>query len=129
MQEKLNPLLHQYKNKKVAQLHFHMQEEAIEVELVDAAGERTRVFFNGVSAFYFVDGEESPLFSGRQLDAISYFSTGFGEFATVDVTDPEDAVNISVPNFAVDTGKSSLYIEAASIRIDDMHLDVKRPLQ
>lgn len=79
------------------------------------------VIFEGVKAFFFTDpqslGKSRNLPKKSLMAAIVYNEGGFGHFSPV--PRPEEARQISIPNFNVDFGHSSLFIEAEKIVIND----------
>lgn len=79
------------------------------------------VEFQGVKAFFFADpqkmGDHKPLPRKSLMASIAYNEGGFGYFSTVPSVTEEHKV--SIPNFNVDFGHSSMFIEAEKIVINE----------
>lgn len=106
----------------IEKMELNLQEEKI---LIKTAGfddsDTFEVEFQGVKAFFFADpqqmGSRKHMPQKSLMAAIVYNEGGFGYFSAT--PQPQDSAFVSIPNFNVDFGHSSLFIEAEKIVIND----------
>lgn len=117
MNTKLQPVLDSLKSVSVDEVNFKFEENQIELAItkLEDKSNKWNIVFDGVSAFYYVDSDETyeKVKKIHDFGAIAYNRRGFGEFLTLD---PQ--ADVSVPNFAIDVNASSLYIEADGVTIN-----------
>lgn len=113
---------------------FHLEDEIIKFKTAGFdESSNVEVEFQGVKAFFFADpqrpGDHKPLPKRSLMASIAYHEGGFGYFSAVPT--PSDEPKYSKPNFNVDFGHSSMFIEAEKIVINEkayplVQSDVKR---
>ncbi len=125
---KLDPLLSTLDSSALEQLNIDMDDHSISLDILPKTKKDTKIRFDGVSAFYYIDSSEPATeAASNQLHSITHHYRGFGEFAAVRSMDApeEDPYMVSIPNFAISLNESSLFIEATKVSIDDQVFTVR----
>jgi len=92
------------------------------------------ITFEEVSSFYYLDENRQPqpyrtTPTSNRIDAISYYSEGFGQFAAIEVINgvEKGPFAVSYPNFIVTMMDRSLLIEARTVKINGQTFRVGYP--
>ena len=115
---KLGSLLYSYKNKKIKHIDIKVNNETISVDFP----ENDIIEFTGVKSFLFVE-DDIVKNEERHLSSIEFLEGGFAEFVSYD--DEIEEVFAS-PNFALDFIDRSLLIEAESIHIGGVKINLNK---
>lgn len=130
----LSPWLDTLDSSKIEDLRIDLEDNKISFQLAPSMNSGVSLEFEGVSAFYYIDGSDTALTADHRQDrihSISYHKGGFGEFASVRPFEDHSyngPIEISIPNFAISLDDSSMYIEAKSININGNQFDVTRKI-
>lgn len=129
MTTKLDPILSTLDASKIGRMNIDLDGSTLSLNLLPEQQSDVDVRFEGVSAFYYIDGSDEKQSEPKsQVHSITYHQRGFGEFAAVRyLDDPADDgdFHVSIPNFAISLDESSIFIEAESVRIDDQVFTVR----
>ncbi|MCK5763164.1 MAG: hypothetical protein KAH05_03500 [Clostridiales bacterium] len=115
---KLGSLLYSYKNKKVKRIDIKVNNETISVNFP----ENDIIEFTGVKSFLFVEDDNIEV-KENHLSSIEFLKDGFAEFVSYE--DEFEEVFAS-PNFALDFIDRSLLIEAESIHIGGVKINLNK---
>ena len=135
-QTKLIPFLDTMESALIDGMNINLKQDTITLWLKsDHKGmtEPIEITFEEVSAFYYLDEyrQGSPVKNPRreQLNAISFYSEGFGQFAAIEVVDGIESPPfvVSYPNFIISTMDRSLLIEARTVKINGQTYRVGYP--
>jgi len=132
MSMELSPWLDQLDASKIDALKIDLEDKKISFQLTPNKEELVNLEFEGVSAFYYIDGSDTSITADLKkdhLNSIAYHKAGFGEFASLKPLEDlsEDSpFEISIPNFAISLKESSMYIEAQFVNINGNQFDVQR---
>lgn len=122
----LNKVLIEKGKGKIENLYFNFTGDTISFKLKNKSQETTEIIFGKVDSFFFIESENN-IEELEDINSISYYSSGFGEFSKAEYAYDESPV-MSVPNFALDFKNSSIFIEAKSIFIDGKEYSLRTSL-
>lgn len=129
MSKYLNDQLDQIRHVELEHMNIDFKEECIRIKGSNAQDREQHfdLVFEGVNAFFYSDpNQRSENMSNERstLKTVAYQQDGFGEFAVIQ-NEPFDAEsldaiqNISIPNFNIEFGDATMFIEAEGITIND----------
>lgn len=135
-QTKLVPFLDTMGSALIDGMNINLIKDTITIRLKPEHGgftEPVEITFEEVSAFYYLDEHRQPMpvqgSPKEHLNAISFYSEGFGQFAAIEVVNGVESppFAVSYPNFIITMMDRSLLIEARSVRINGQTYRVGYP--
>ncbi len=129
-QTKLIPLLSQMESLAINKMNINMRKDTITLKLKTLQEKRDDIdiTFEGVSAFYYIDENKQVHYDwdlkATNINSITYYSDGIGEFAAIEVIDGIETgpFAVSYPNFVLEMMDKTLFIEAQSVKINDKEI-------
>ncbi len=135
-QTKLIPLLSQMESLAINKMNINMRKDTITLKLKTLQEKRDDIdiTFEGVSAFYYIDENKQVHYDwdlkATNINSITYYSDGIGEFAAIEVIDGIETgpFAVSYPNFVLEMMDKTLFIEAQSVKINDKKFKMGYPM-
>lgn len=135
-QTKLIPLLNKMDSLSINKMNINMRKDTITLKLrpLQEKREEIEITFEGVSAFYYLDENKQVHYDwdlkATNINAITYYSDGIGEFAAIEVVNGIEVgpFAVSHPNFVLEMMDKTLFIEALAVKINDKKFKTGYPM-